>query len=209
MLNIGSFALVDKCTTSFSWFCVPAAGMDVLFVIYFRSYFVDAVTLSILLLFAIDVNCLKLPDHRRDKYMLAVQNAIRTAKIQVGNQVPVATIFYSVFNIAARLLGSDKLLIATIRDSDLLHRLCHKIVEGEIRYAEALAEAGAGLIGVGDAMPSPTCILPLIYRSLALPYLTEVIQVQGIRRTESIPCITLRRGVSPDRRSKQPVCRHG
>lgn len=128
-----------------------------------------------------DVDRLELPDPRRDKYMLAVQEAIRIAKKQAGDQILVATIFYGVFNVAARLLGSDKLLISTIRDPDLVHRLCRKIVEGEIRYAEALAEAGAGLIGIGDAMSSPACISPQIYRSLALPYLTEV--VQGIRCT--------------------------
>jgi [methyl-Co(III) methanol-specific corrinoid protein]:coenzyme M methyltransferase len=133
---------------------------------------------------------LDLPRVLNNEFIQALLDTTRSVKRQIGENVTLEVNSYGVFNFAARLLGIERLMSATIREKKLVHRLCDKIAGLQVALAAPFVEAGADLLSIGDGMSSPSCISPKIYGELALPYLTKTIQ--GFKMTGALtlyhPC---------------------
>ncbi len=69
---------------------------------------------------------------------------------------------------AADLRGINRLMTDFIDDPDFVRDLFAFVIEMELRFARAQMEAGAGLIGVGDAAAS--LVGPSIYSEFVWPY---------------------------------------
>ena len=123
-----------------------------------------------------DADRLEVPDPKTNKYMLEIQKAVRILKKKAGDEVIVSATLHGIFNLSARLLGTETLLTSLSRDPVLVHKVFEKILEAQIKYGEALAEAGVDLLHIGDATSSPACISPKTYEKFALPYHTKVLQ---------------------------------
>lgn len=93
---------------------------------------------------------------------------IRAMRAQVGDEVPVMGWVEGAFAEAADLRGMTEIMKDLSVRPNWLKELLEKCVEVEIAFASAQIDAGAHMIGLGDAAAS--LISPRMYREFALPY---------------------------------------
>ncbi len=94
--------------------------------------------------------------------------AIRLFREQVGGKVPIMGWVEGALAEAADLRGVSNLLVDLYDSPEWVSQLLEKCVEVEIGFARAQIEAGADIIGLGDAIASQ--VSPAMYREFALPY---------------------------------------
>jgi MtaA/CmuA family methyltransferase len=94
--------------------------------------------------------------------------AIRTMREQVGGQVPIMGWVEGALAEAADLRHLTDLMIDLVRRPEWLKELLEITVEVGIAFAREQVQAGADIIGLGDAVAS--LISPSMYREFALPY---------------------------------------
>ncbi len=94
--------------------------------------------------------------------------AIQAFRAQVGGQVPIMGWVEGALAQAADLRGVMNLMTDLARFPEWAEELLAVCVELEIAFAQSQIEAGADIIGLGDAVAS--LISPEMYRQFALPY---------------------------------------
>ena len=98
--------------------------------------------------------------------------AIRELKDAVGGEVPVMGWIEGALAEAADLRGVSALMMDVYDRPVWVEELLTRCLEVEIDFAKAQIEAGADIIGLGDAVASQ--ISPRMYRTFALPYEREI-----------------------------------
>ena len=93
---------------------------------------------------------------------------IRRLRAEVGDDVPVMGWVEGALAEAADLRGMSNVMLDLVTAPAWLKELLERCVEVETAFAEAQVEAGAHVIGLGDAVASQ--ISPAMYREFALPY---------------------------------------
>ncbi len=127
-----------------------------------------------LLVHAVDLRQLTKPDPVTAARMLDRLEAIRLLRTMVGRSLPVMGWVEGGLAQAGDLRGTSRLLLDLIDRPDWVEELLEICTEVEIAFARAQVEAGAALIGVGDALASQ--ISPAMYRLFALPYEKRIIE---------------------------------
>jgi MtaA/CmuA family methyltransferase len=94
--------------------------------------------------------------------------AIRHFREQVGGEIPIMGWVEGALAEAADLRGVNEIMMDLYLNTGWLEEVLEKCVEVEIAFAKAQIEAGADIIGLGDAVASQ--ISPDMYRQFALPY---------------------------------------
>jgi MtaA/CmuA family methyltransferase len=94
--------------------------------------------------------------------------AIRAMREAVGDTVPVMGWVEGALAEAADLRGVSTLLMDLVMAPGWVKELLERCVEVEVAFARAQVEAGAHIIGLGDAVASQ--ISRAMYRDFALPY---------------------------------------
>jgi uroporphyrinogen decarboxylase len=94
--------------------------------------------------------------------------AIHSFQQQVGGKVPVMGWVEGALAEAADLHSMTAVLTDLYDRPEWLVELLERCVEVEIAFARAQVEAGADIIGLGDAVCSQ--VSPKMYRQFALPY---------------------------------------
>ena len=94
--------------------------------------------------------------------------AVAGMRSQVGGRVPVMGWVEGALAEAADLRGASALLLDLIDRPEWVRELLELCVQVAIAFARAQVEAGADIIGLGDAIASQ--ISPAMYREYALPY---------------------------------------
>jgi MtaA/CmuA family methyltransferase len=115
-----------------------------------------------------DLRTLSAPDPGTGRRMSDRLAAIRHFREQVGGQVPIMGWVEGAFAQAADLRGIQSLMTDTVEAPSFVIDLLERCVEVEIAFARAQVEAGADIIGLGDAAAS--LISPKMYARFALPY---------------------------------------
>lgn len=121
-----------------------------------------------LLLAPEDLQTLKQPNPHTGKRMSDRLEAVRALREQVGGSVPVMGWVEGALAQANTLRGDSALLTDLYDRPDWVCDLLEACVEVEIAFARAQVEAGADIIGLGDAIAST--ISPRMYKKFALPY---------------------------------------
>jgi len=106
--------------------------------------------------------------------------AVDLFKKEAGNEFPIIGWVEGCFAMAADLRGVNGFLMDLYEDTDFVVDLLEICLEQAILFARAQIEAGADIIGVGDAIASVAG--PLAYNDLALQYevrLLDAIQKAG------------------------------
>lgn len=94
--------------------------------------------------------------------------AIRLMRAAVGDGVPVMGWVEGALAEAADLRGMSNVMLDLVTAPSWLTELLERCAEVEMAFAAAQVEAGAHLVGLGDAVASQ--ISPAMYRQFALPY---------------------------------------
>ena len=105
---------------------------------------------------------------------------IRALREQVGDEVPVMGWVEGALAEACDLRGMTNVMIDLGRHPAWLKELLEKCVEVAIAFASAQIDAGAHIIGLGDAVASQ--VSPRMYREFALPYeqrIFEAVKAKG------------------------------
>lgn len=114
------------------------------------------------------LNKLKPPDPSTGRRMSDRLAAVRYLREQVGGEVPVMGWVEGALAEAADLRGDTALMFDFYDRPEWLHDLLEICTEVAIAFARAQIEAGADIIGLGDAIASQ--ISPKMYQEFALPY---------------------------------------
>ena len=115
-----------------------------------------------------DLKRLKPPDPLNGRRMSDRLDAVRVFKEKVGGIVPILGWVEGALAEAADLRGVMELMKDLVRRPEWAVELLEICAEVEIAFARAQVEAGADIIGLGDAVAS--LISPEMYRQFALPY---------------------------------------
>jgi MtaA/CmuA family methyltransferase len=115
-----------------------------------------------------DLKKIKPPDPYTGKRMSDRLEAIRKFREQVGGEIPIMGWVEGGLAEAADLRGDTSILIDLYDRPEWMRELLEIIVEVEIAFARAQIEAGADIIGLGDAIASQ--VSPEMYAEFALPY---------------------------------------
>lgn len=117
---------------------------------------------------------LQKPNPSTGKRMSDRLNALRLMREKVGNEIPVMGWVEGALAEAADLRGITNVLMDIYERPQWLTELLEIITEVEIEFAKAQVEAGAHLIGLGDAIASQ--VSPAMYQEYALPYEKRIFQ---------------------------------
>jgi MtaA/CmuA family methyltransferase len=120
---------------------------------------------------------LKVPDPSVGKRMSNRLEALRLYKERVGGDLLIEGWVEGPCAQAADLRGINVLMLDFYDDPDFVRDLFQFVLELELRFAAAQVQAGAEMIGIGDAAAS--LVGPQIYNEFVLPF--EKRMVDGIR----------------------------
>ena len=130
-----------------------------------------------------ELNLLKYPEPGCGKRMSDRLEAVRILKEKACGEVPVMGWVEGALAEAADVRGINQLMIDLVDRPEWVQELLEITVEAEIAFATAQIEAGADIIGLGDAVASQ--ISPRMYRKFALPYEQRIFE--AVRKMGAIP----------------------
>jgi MtaA/CmuA family methyltransferase len=122
-----------------------------------------------------DLKRLKSPDPGTGRRMSDRLEAIRYLRERMGGQVPIMGWVEGALAESADLRGMLNLMKDLRLRPEWVKDLLEQVVGVEIAFAETQIEAGADIIGLGDAVASQ--ISPMMYREYALPYEKRIFDV--------------------------------
>lgn len=115
-----------------------------------------------------DLTRLRAPDPYTGRRMSDRLEAIRSFREKVGGRVPIMGWVEGALAEAADLRGVSTLMLDLGEHPEWVEELLEICVEVGIAFARAQVEAGADIVGLGDAVGS--LVSPSMYRRFALPY---------------------------------------
>jgi MtaA/CmuA family methyltransferase len=115
-----------------------------------------------------DIDKLIPPDPSTGRRMSDRLEAVRLFRERVGGEVPVMGWVEGAMAEVADMRGDSNLMYDFYDRPDWLVDFLEKVTEVEIAFARAQIEAGADIIGLGDAIASQ--LSPEMYEQYALPY---------------------------------------
>ncbi|GIM30151.1 methylcobamide--CoM methyltransferase [Clostridium polyendosporum] len=101
--------------------------------------------------------------------------AMKIALDNVGKEVSITGALVGPFTNASFLIGAESLVRLTIRNPEVVHKLCEVSLESALRYAKAIIDIGC-TPSLTDAMSSCTVISPRQFKEFSLPYLKKLIE---------------------------------
>ena len=111
----------------------------------------------------------RLVDIEKDGRLPIILEAVKLVKKKVGERVPVSATVTGPFTVAAMAVGTENLLIGTVRKPEKVRQLLDIIVENNNRYIRRLLDLEVG-IGFADPLSSTSVISKKQYREFSLPY---------------------------------------
>ncbi|MBE0685702.1 MAG: uroporphyrinogen decarboxylase family protein [Anaerolineaceae bacterium] len=131
-----------------------------------------------------DLSLLKIPNPYSSPRMRDRLEAVRSLREKVGGEVPIMGWVEGALAEAVDLRGMTNLMMDLIQRPEWVKVLLEMCGELSVQFSLAQLEAGADIIGLGDAAASQ--ISPAMYRRFALPYeqkvFSEVHNAGGIGR---------------------------
>jgi uroporphyrinogen decarboxylase len=121
-----------------------------------------------------DISRLKPVEPDLDGNLPSHLEAMKRVIATVGNEVPVTGAVTCPFTTASFLVGAEKLAKLTIKNPEVVHRLCEIALESAIRYSAAIIATGCSP-SLTDPMSSSTVIGPRQFQEFSYPYLKRLI----------------------------------
>ena len=130
-----------------------------------------------------DLDKLRYPKPEDGPRMTDRLNAVRLFKERAGGHIPVLGWVEGALAEAADVRGVGRLMTDLIDRPEWVKELLERCVEVGVAFAVAQVEAGADVIGLGDAIASQ--VSPRAYREFALPYEQRIFA--AVRERGAIP----------------------
>lgn len=121
-----------------------------------------------------DIKKIIVPDPATSPRMSDRVEAVRLFREKIGGEVPIMGWVEGALAEAANLRSIYLTMTDLVRRPDWLEELLEICVKLEISFAQTQVQAGADIIGLGDAVASQ--ISPAMYRRFALPYEQRIFQ---------------------------------
>ena len=120
-----------------------------------------------------DVENLTLPDPNKDGRLHVYIECVRYLAREIGNDVFIYAFFdQGPFSLAAIIRGIETFMLdlAIKKELKLIHKLIDFCRQSSEIFGKALIDAGAHVVGIGDAVASPDVVSPETYEQFAFPY---------------------------------------
>ncbi|MGQ9469824.1 MAG: MtaA/CmuA family methyltransferase [Nitrososphaerales archaeon] len=118
---------------------------------------------------------LKMPDDPLELGRIpVVLKAIRIVRERVGDFLPISSLIMGPLTLASLLVGTEKLLMWTIKERDYVRAFVDFATEFIIEYGKARYRAGSDIVQISDPVASPDQIKPEAFRQFAMPALIKV-----------------------------------
>lgn len=121
-----------------------------------------------------DIDTLKAIDPSLGRRMNDRLEAIRLLKQRVGNEVPIVGWIEGAIAESCDLMGVQEFFMNLMDEPEKMEQLMNICMEQCLKFAKAQADAGADIIGLGDAATS--LLGPSLYETFALPYQQKMIR---------------------------------
>lgn len=121
-----------------------------------------------------DIDSLRVIDPDSGCRMHDRLEAVRRMKERAGNDIPVVGWVEGALAECCDLMDMQEVFINMLDEPEAIAQLIQICKEQGIRFAKAQVEAGADIIGIGDAATS--LIGPALYEEFVLPYQQEMIR---------------------------------
>lgn len=127
-----------------------------------------------------------LDPQRAGRIPIQIKAAQRLAQRFAGSDVRVPV--SGPFSIASNLVGFDQLLMEAATEPTMVADAMVHLVEGQVRFAEAISQAGVD-VAFFESAACPPMLSPDMFRRIELPALREIMTRIGEAVGHSIPCI--------------------
>lgn len=134
----------------------------------------DAVPLD--LKTAADVDALRFPDIRKDSRLPLILSVVERLVNSPGRAVPVLPLVEAPFTNCARMLSTEKMMRAVLKNRPLVEKLLDKVAQLLSQFGQAVGELGADGLIIADPVGSSTMVSARIYEELVLPHLKRFIK---------------------------------
>jgi MtaA/CmuA family methyltransferase len=122
-----------------------------------------------------DIDALPTPDVRRDGRLPLILSVAEHLVESPGREVPVLPLVEGPFTNCARMLGTEKMMRAVMKNKPLVEKLLQKIGKLLSQFGQALSEVGVDGLIIADPVGSSTMVSNKIYSDLVLPHLQRFI----------------------------------
>jgi MtaA/CmuA family methyltransferase len=127
-----------------------------------------------------DVDALPLPDIRKDGRLPLILRVVKKLVNTAGREVPVLPLVEGPFTNCARILGTEKMMRAILKNRPLVEKLLEKVGRVLAQFGQAVGELGADGLIIADPVGSSTMVSPAAYRAMVLPELQRFIKALKI-----------------------------
>ena len=126
-----------------------------------------------------DVDALRFPDIKKDSRLPLILSVVEKLVNSLGRTVPVLPLVEAPFTNCARMLSTERMMRAVLKNRPLIERLLDKVAQLLSQFGQAVGEKGADGLIIADPVGSSTMVSAKIYEELVLPHLKRFIK--GLR----------------------------
>jgi MtaA/CmuA family methyltransferase len=123
-----------------------------------------------------DVKALPIPDIRKNGRIPLILKVVEKLVRSPEREVPVLSLVEGPFTNCARILGTEKMMRAVMKNRPMIERMLEKVGQLLSQFGQAAGELGADALIIADPVGSSTMISPKMYREMVLPHLQRLIQ---------------------------------
>ncbi|MBW2618260.1 MAG: uroporphyrinogen decarboxylase family protein, partial [Deltaproteobacteria bacterium] len=143
-----------------------------------------------------DINKLSMPNPDRDGRMPMIIESTRRCAAEVGEELYICSVIMGPMNCASQIRGVENLMFDFMDRPDFVKELLGFCTEIEIRFGQALIDAGAHSLIIGEALCSPVFVSPKLYHDFIVPYQNKLITAlfdHGVESTFLHTCADISR----------------
>ena len=123
-----------------------------------------------------DVKALPIPDIRKNGRIPLILKVVEKLVRSPEREIPVLSLVEGPFTNCARILGTEKMMRAVMKNRPMIERMLEKVGKLLSQFGQAVGELGVDAMIIADPVGSSTMISPKMYREMVLPCLQRLIE---------------------------------
>lgn len=123
-----------------------------------------------------EARALRIPDIRKDGRLPVILSVAEQLLRTSGREVPVLSLIEGPFTTCARILGTERMMRALMKNKPLVKAVLERIEALLLQFGQALGKLGIDGLIIADPVGSATMVSPKMYREMVLPDLRSFIK---------------------------------